>query len=51
MYDSELFYFSNLSNVCVYTNFIETINIIVRRFHSLSTATDTKQNKNQICVI
>lgn len=27
MYDSELFYFNNLSNVCVYTNFIETISL------------------------
>lgn len=41
MFDSELFYFDIVSDVCVYTNFIETMKIIVSEFHGLSQATDT----------
>lgn len=41
MFDSELFYFDIVSDVCVYNNFIETMKIIVREFHGLSHATDT----------
>lgn len=43
MFDSELFYFDIVCDVCVYTNFIETMEIIVREFHDLSHATDTKK--------
>lgn len=50
MFDSELFYFDIVCDVCVYTNFIETMKIIVREFHGLSHATNTKKKtpKNQL---
>lgn len=33
MFDSELFYFDIVCDVCVYINFIEIMKIIVREFY------------------